>query len=161
MLSDQLTQLMLTAHKIQKRPLLHPAIAPARSGSSVAKIVYVSASTSFIVIIKRVQKLLGHVEERLNPRVRSGASETQLAAAVDEAARRRSMGDGEEVIIKGTGKAVEMVLRVGLWWQSQEGVHVAVRTSSVGAVDDIVRDEEIEASRVRRLSCLEVSVRMS
>jgi ribonuclease P/MRP protein subunit POP7 len=68
----------------------------------------------------------------------------------------------EEVIIKATGKAIERCLQVGLWAMQQEDLRVEVRTSSVGAVDDVVEDDgdgEVE-SRVRRVSCLEVGVRL-
>jgi ribonuclease P/MRP protein subunit POP7 len=68
----------------------------------------------------------------------------------------------EEVIVKATGKAIERCLQVGLWAMQQEDLRVEVRTGSVGAVDDVVEvgeGGEVE-SRVRRVSCLEVRVRL-
>ena len=62
--------------------------------------------------------------------------------------------------MKGTGKAVEMVMRLGVWWGGREDVQVRVGTGSVGAVDDVVEGGEVEGSRVRRVSCLEVGVRL-
>ncbi|RAL62140.1 hypothetical protein DID88_002624 [Monilinia fructigena] len=42
--------------RIQKRPLMHPAIASPRSSSE--KVVYVSPQSSFIAIVKRVRRYL-------------------------------------------------------------------------------------------------------
>jgi ribonuclease P/MRP protein subunit POP7 len=69
----------------------------------------------------------------------------------------------EEVIMKATGKAIEKLLRLAIWWQGQKGVVVRIRTGSVGAVDDVVEkggEELVEESRIRRTSCLEVGVRL-
>jgi ribonuclease P/MRP protein subunit POP7 len=47
-------------------------------------------------------------------------------------------GAGEEVLLKGTGKAVQRVLELGLWFQQREERFVVrLRTGSVGAVDDV------------------------
>lgn len=70
---------------------------------------------------------------------------------------------GEEVVMKGTGKAIEKVLQLALYWQGEKDVRVQVRTGSVGAVDDVVGKESGEmedGSRVRRVSCLDVGVRL-
>jgi ribonuclease P/MRP protein subunit POP7 len=73
-------------------------------------------------------------------------------------------GKGEEVILKATGKAIERLLGVALFFQGEEGVKVEVRTGSVGAVDDVVEKKsgaETGESQVRRTSCLEVAVRLA
>ena len=67
------------------------------------------------------------------------------------------------MILKATGKAIEKLLRLTIWFQEQEDLTVRVRTGSVGAVDDVVGvdvegEEMEESSRVRRASCLEVLV---
>lgn len=72
-------------------------------------------------------------------------------------------GGGEEVVLKATGKAVERLLGVAAWFMGEGGGEayiVRVRTGSVGAVDDVVSPEGEEGSRVRRVSCLEVGVRL-
>jgi ribonuclease P/MRP protein subunit POP7 len=72
-------------------------------------------------------------------------------------------GNGEEVVLKATGKAIERLLQVALFFENEEGVKVEIRTGSVGAVDDVVEREgggETGESRVRRTSCLEVWVRL-
>jgi ribonuclease P/MRP protein subunit POP7 len=73
-------------------------------------------------------------------------------------------GKGEEVMLKATGKAIERLLGVALFFQGEEGVKVEFRTGSVGAVDDVVEKEngtETGESQVRRVSCLEVAVRLA
>lgn len=77
---------------------------------------------------------------------------------------KKAGGNGGEVVMKGTGKAIEKTLMLANWWQQQDGVRVVVRTKSVAAVDDIVgvdkKDEDVgeSESRVRRVSVLEVAV---
>jgi len=64
-------------------------------------------------------------------------------------------------MLKGTGKAIEKVLGMVVYWLGQEDVEVRVRTRSVGAVDDVVEkgsEEEVGESRLRRVSCLEVGI---
>lgn len=92
-------------------------------------------------------------------------------------AARKGKRDGagaEEVILKGTGKAIEKVLALAAWFQDEAqdhiGVKVALRTSSVGAIDDVVprsegqntKEAEDNAdgdeTRIRRVSCLEVGI---
>lgn len=51
-------------------------------------------------------------------------------------------GGGEEVVLKGTGKAIQKVLELGLWFQQREEYTVRLRTGSVGAIDDIVVGED-------------------
>ncbi len=65
--------------------------------------------------------------------------------------------------MKATGKAVEKLLRLAVHFQGEEGIRVRVGTGSVGAVDDVVGEagEETGESRVRRMSCLEVGVRLA
>ena len=76
----------------------------------------------------------------------------------------RDKGKGEEVILKGTGRAVEKVLALGLFFQGQTDCRVRVGTGSVGAVDDLVEKgddgdgEGEEETRVRRVSVVEVGV---
>lgn len=86
-----------------------------------------------------------------------------MRAIQDAVAAVGQTGRGEEVVIKGTGKAIEKVLQLALYWQGQRDVKVEVRTGSVGAVDDVVSKdgEDVgENSRVRRVSCLEIGVRL-
>ena len=47
-------------------------------------------------------------------------------------------GPGEDVIVKATGKAIDKVLRIALFYMSRDGYRVRLRTGSVGAIDDVV-----------------------
>ena len=96
-------------------------------------------------------------------------------------------GGKEEVVVKGTGKAISKVVSVAAWFQDEgngKGVQVRLRTGSVGAVDDVVPvekkvkklkegkgdeaegggaedgdgEEEDPETQVRRVSCLEVGI---
>lgn len=50
---------------------------------------------------------------------------------------------GERVMIKGTGKAVQKVLELGLWFQQRDEFEVRLRTGTVGAVDDVEVGEDV------------------
>lgn len=55
---------------------------------------------------------------------------------------------GESVTVKGTGKAIQKVLELGLWFQQREDQYtVKLNTGSVAAIDDITIDSEDEHAR--------------
>lgn len=73
------------------------------------------------------------------------------------------------MVLKGTNRAIEKVLGLGLYFQKQDNCMVRLRTGSVGVVDDIVQEEEevgeegdegeeLPESRVRKVSVVEVAV---
>jgi ribonuclease P/MRP protein subunit POP7 len=71
----------------------------------------------------------------------------------------------EEVLLKATGKAIEKLLGLVVYFQEQDDVKVVVRTGSVGAVDDILIKGDGsdgvgggDRSQVRRTSALEVGI---
>ncbi|KAH7382068.1 Rpp20 subunit of nuclear RNase MRP and P-domain-containing protein [Cadophora sp. MPI-SDFR-AT-0126] len=160
--------LLTKNQKISKRPLLHAPISSPLTSASTPKIIYVSASSPFISIIKRVRTYLDAIESRSAGKLSLEGGDGKLLKGIE-----RGVGGGgegkrdEEVVVKGTGKAIEKVVRVAAWWQGRrEEVRVVVRTGSVGAVDDVVVRGEgegegmVEESRVRRVSCLEVGIRL-
>ena len=69
---------------------------------------------------------------------------------------------GAEAVVLGTGKAVQKVLKVASWFSDEKDCAVEVRTRTVGTVDDVVvEDGEMEdESRVRKLSCLEATIKL-
>lgn len=72
-------------------------------------------------------------------------------------------GSGAEVVVLGTGKAVEKTLKVASWFSEEKDCAVSIKTKTVGTVDDIVAGDEAEAedeSRVRKLSCLEITIKL-
>ncbi|KAG9241600.1 Rpp20 subunit of nuclear RNase MRP and P-domain-containing protein, partial [Calycina marina] len=146
--------------KICKRPLLHAPIASPYTTSSISpKTLYISPSTPFASTIKRVRTLLSHIESRASGPI---SFSSKLGPQITAGIKARRDGSKEEVILKGTGRAIEKVLGIAVYWQGQADVVVRVRTGSVGAVDDVVENgnDEVETgeSRVRRTSCLEVGI---
>ncbi|OQN96561.1 hypothetical protein B0A48_16991 [Cryoendolithus antarcticus] len=151
---DKLPRLPKDA-ELSKRPLFRPAIPSPYSGSDNQKTVYVSAKTPFLSAVKRVEKLLKLADKRTvqsattiakqreqsRKRKRSfgeydGDEIAGIAAVAEE--QRKSGEDREEVVIKGTGKAVQKVLELGSWFQQRElEYRVRLRTGSVGAIDDV------------------------
>lgn len=107
--------------------------------------------------IKRVEKLLRLADKRdlqtatthaqKNKRKRrrddDGGEDEVVAVArgvEEEKERKRRAGgvSGEEVLIKGTGKAISKAMEIGSWFlQREKEFVVRIRTGSVGAVDDV------------------------
>jgi ribonuclease P/MRP protein subunit POP7 len=170
-LHRQLTDLTYADAKISKRPLLHAPIASARAGSSVQKVIYVSSSSPFISIVKRVRKFLVEIDKRAmgsvsftNPEATALGDRARLAQA-GESSGNGIKGRQEEVMVKGTGKAIDKALQIALHFQGQGDCVVRLRTGSVGAIDDITlegdgaaEDGEVEETRIRRVSVLEVAI---
>ncbi|KAF2482149.1 Rpp20 subunit of nuclear RNase MRP and P-domain-containing protein [Neohortaea acidophila] len=140
---------------VHKRPLLHPPLPSQYSNAHHPKVVYISTKTPFLSAVKRVEKLLRLSDKRLiqsattlakqnsGKRKRGGAPDEilEIAETLESKRKRRRVedgGGGEEVVMKGTGKAIQKVMELGLWFQQREGYRVRLRTGSVGAVDDIV-----------------------
>ncbi|KAH9212793.1 Rpp20 subunit of nuclear RNase MRP and P-domain-containing protein [Leptodontidium sp. 2 PMI_412] len=159
--------LLTKNQKISKRPLLHAPIASPRTSSSTPKIIYVSASSPFISVVKRVRTYLDAIEARAAGKLSLEGGDQRLLKGIERGVNSAGgNGEGkrdEEVLIKGTGKAIEKVVRLAAWWGGQSDVRVVVRTGSVGAIDDVIQEEGEggeEESRVRRVSCLEVGIRL-
>lgn len=92
-----------------------------------------------------------------------GLKRRAAAAATSKNATDDSEGNEYAVTIMGTGRAVEKVLGLAGWFEQEGDCVVEVRTGTVGTVDDVLAaedEEEEDASRVRRMSCLEVSVQL-
>lgn len=106
--------------------------------------------------VKRVEKLLNLADKRdvqaattqaqKNKRKRRRTNDDEedevmaIARGVEEGRekkRRVAGASGEQVIVKGTGKAVGKVMELGAWFGQRGEFEVRVRTGSVGAVDDV------------------------
>ena len=136
---------------VQRRPIIHAAIASPFAGRGVQKIVYVSSKTPIMSAVKRVKRLLYEIEKRATQDVKLiGRGERAGMQKLAEA-RERLAKEGEEVLVKASGRAMHRAVRVGEWFRNQEtemDCKVEVRTGSVSVVDDIVElddDEEAEA----------------
>ena len=92
--------------------------------------------------MKRVRKLLALVDQRSIGKVDITGKNSNDKQRLKEIARQDK--EKEEVLLKATGKAIEKVLGLALFFQGQEDLVVKIRTGSVGAVDDIVEVEQPE-----------------
>jgi ribonuclease P/MRP protein subunit POP7 len=153
--------------RVQKRALNRRQL-PA---SAKSRIVYVSSSTPFMSAVKRIRKQLdaalrSTATSSAGPGAGLGRKEPSLHDRVEALRHSRGGGDGggdgPVVTVMGTGRAVEKTLGVAGWFQQQPDCVVELRTRTVGTVDDvIIEDEDVEdSSRIRKLSCLEVIVRL-
>ena len=132
---------------VQRRPINHAPIASPFAGSAVQKVVYVSSKTPFMSAVKRVKRLLREIEKRATQDVKlidrgERAGMRRLAEAREQLSK-----DGEEVLVKASGRAMERALRVGEWFRTKEkeiNCKVEVRTGSVSVVDDVVEVEDEE-----------------
>lgn len=139
-----------------------------------------------MAVVKKVRKALEGGNGQ--PRSTRGLPLTAQVAALNTGAggsgRQEGNANGKkEVVILGTGRAIEKTLNVAAWFQRQPDCKVNLRTRSVAAVDDVVLgtgDEENKEldldeadgemdmeggvadaedyARVRMISCLEVAV---
>jgi ribonuclease P/MRP protein subunit POP7 len=88
-------------------------------------------------------------QKQISKRGRGARDGDEILAIAEEAEQQRrnntkNDGHGEEVLLKGTGKAVQKVLELGLWFQQRKDQYVVrLNTGSVGAIDDIeVQNDE-------------------
>jgi ribonuclease P/MRP protein subunit POP7 len=111
-----------------------------------------------------VRKYLSHIEARATgPITFSARNERDILRQIEDGVSGKGKGREEEVMMKATGKAIEKLLGLAVYFQGQEDVKLCIRTGSGGVVDDIVAkggmDVEMEeGSQVRRTSALEVGI---
>ncbi|MCJ1245635.1 hypothetical protein MMC30_002839 [Trapelia coarctata] len=129
---------------ISKRPLLHPAIPSPYTSASQKKILYISARTPFISAVKRIRKLLSLIDEREVGQIDLAGGKSGRNGKGSERQKLGKKAGKEEVFLKGTGRAIEKVLGLALFFEGQEDVKVRVGTGSVGVVDDIVEGDRPE-----------------
>lgn len=174
--------------RIQKRPL--PRRTPA-SASVVGHVdadgyrtpagrsptcVHVSAKAPFMSVVKRVRKalengpqktkglpLLARVAALNTGRGSAGGGDDNEEGEVDGGAGKA----GAEVLVLGTGRAIEKTLNVAAWFNRQKDCRVTLRTRTLGAVDDVImgeteggEEDEEDQARVRMVSCLEVVIKL-
>ncbi|KXJ93723.1 Rpp20 subunit of nuclear RNase MRP and P-domain-containing protein [Microdochium bolleyi] len=164
-----------------RKRMLPEHTAPSSHNSNVHRI-HVSPKTPFRSVTARVRK-------QLDKNLRTASSSTSVFAnklasrkhaSLDERVRAiqrhgsggSATGDSGigiessgEVLVLGTGRAIEKVVTVAGFFQKQKDCIVRLRTTTIGAIDDIVVEgEEHEGlqgdSRLRMLSALEVSIKL-
>lgn len=121
--------------------------------------------------VQRVRKTLdrAHLSHQNNA-TGPGGKHASLASRIEGLERSaQASGAGSEgrekeveVLVTGTGRALEKVLGVAAWFEEQGDCLVEIKTGTVGTVDDVVDEdgEEEEESRVRRMSSLEVVLKL-
>lgn len=119
--------------------------------------MYVSTGTPFMSAVKRVRK-------QLDQGLSTGAApkNASLQSRLDGLRRMQDREDGVVVTVMGTGRAVDKTVRLASWFEQQGDCIVEMRTRTVATVDDVIvpdGDEEDE-SRVRKMSCLELSIKL-
>ncbi len=128
---------------IQRRPLNHAPVASPYAGASVQKVVYVSSKTPLMSAVKRVKNLLAHIEKRAMQDVDISKGKDAMKRLAEASG---ALGkNGEEVVVKASGRAIGQAMKVGEWFMSKVdeiSCRVEVRTGSVQAVDDLI---EVEA----------------
>ncbi|KAI0119860.1 Rpp20 subunit of nuclear RNase MRP and P-domain-containing protein [Daldinia grandis] len=160
---------------VRRRPI------PTRTPSTRAsRRIYITPKTPFRSVTARVRK-------QLDKNLREASSSTKaftnrLAsnknASLDErirAIQRQStsknsgsgigLEDAGEVVVLGTGRAIQKVVEVAMFFQKQQDCIVQLQTGSVGAVDDVVLEGEEEwgaegEERTRMMSSLEASIKL-
>ena len=71
-----------------------------------------------------------------------------------------------EVVVLGTGRAIEKVVHVAAFFRGQPDCDVTLRTASVRAVDEVIvegdgeHEGSMEQRGARMVSCLEVHIRL-
>lgn len=132
---------------VERRPLIHAPVASPFAGRSVQKVVYVSCNTPIMAAVKRVKKLLLHVEKRSMQGIDLTKDRNAMRKLAE--ANEKLGKNGEAVLVKASGRAMEQALKVGEWFRDREdelACNVDVRTGSVQAVDDIVERETDEST---------------
>ncbi|KIW04061.1 uncharacterized protein PV09_04879 [Verruconis gallopava] len=152
--------------RIHKRRLTRAPIVS--KGSSNPQIIYISSRTPFMSAISRIRKHVTSLQTRRSQSIAAASSKRKsasfqkakgdriLAAAIESLDRQENSARGaptDEVLVKGTGKAIEKLVSIAGWLQEHaqaEGVRVRLETESWWAVDDVslvgVTDEEAEGA---------------
>ena len=110
-------------------------------------------------------------------------SEAQMLRLLEEERERKRRNEGEEIVLRAMGKAIEKALELAVYFQGQEEFKVRIGTGTVSVVDDIVEvddegggdgggggdkmdtgekdieGEEVPETQIRRTSMLEVGIR--
>lgn len=166
--------------KIRTRPITHPPIPSPYTGADQPKVIYVSAKSSFIGVVKRVENIFKKIHKQNMAQIDliegKGTDKQKLESLASAAAVAVEAETPQAVFLKATNMAIDKALGIALYLKEQGDFVVQLRTDTVAVVDDIiyaavpkdvaesgdkVKDEEEEPkSRVRYLSVLEVALTM-
>ncbi|KAI1263443.1 Rpp20 subunit of nuclear RNase MRP and P-domain-containing protein [Xylariaceae sp. FL1019] len=162
---------------VRRRPLPSGPV----SSSHSTHTINVTPKTPFQSITTRVRK---HLDKNLRQSASARGTFTNrlsqnkdasLASRVRQIQRQAKdattnglglgLENSGEVLLVATGRAIEKLTNVALFFQNQNDCIVQLRTRSIAAVDDVVGPEEdgLEGDvdeRARMISCLEVSIKL-
>lgn len=134
-----------------------------QSASSRTRPIHVSTSTPFMAVISRVRKEL----DKCLQSQASGPSTRGLGLAQRVELLHRSdaaRGSNCEVLVRGTGRAIEKTLQAAGWFMAHGDYEIDIRTRTVDTVDVVESSEGPspldDERRVRRMNCFEVAVRL-
>lgn len=169
---------LLTVHsdsRVNKRPISRTqALQRGSLASPKQRIIYVGTKSPFMSVVSRARKALNNGPGGLRANSSSkglplAARVAALSTGITSTERQAEDGDrAEEVLIRGSGRAMAKTLEVAAWFTRESDVLVSLRTMSLEAVDDVVVDEDDaeaeggfaaeEETRVRMVNCLEVGL---
>ncbi|KAI0195679.1 Rpp20 subunit of nuclear RNase MRP and P-domain-containing protein [Xylaria flabelliformis] len=162
---------------VRRRPIPSGPVASTTS----ARRIHVSAKTPFRSVTTRVRKQLDkYLRQSASSRAtftnklsqKKNASLGERVRRIQEQSQNAATGglglgleNSGEVLVLGTGRAIQKVAEVALFFQKQPDCIVQLRTGSVAAVDDVISKEEdgLEGDvteRARMMSSLEASIRL-
>lgn len=147
-------------------------------GADEENVVYVSARSSFVGVVKRVGKIFIRIHKQNMAEVKlieGKDTDKQKLESLASAAAATKDQKSQVVLLKATNRAIDKALGVALYLREQGDLLVQLKTGTVAVVDDIIlkkmlenaakgekepegSEEELE-TRVRHLSMLEVSIR--
>jgi ribonuclease P/MRP protein subunit POP7 len=115
-----------------------------------------------MAVVKRARKQLNASLQAPGAAPKNASVHARVEALKQQTASGETRGEGSVVTLMGTGKAVERTLAVASWFEQEGDCLVEMRTRTVATVDDVVvEDGDVEdESRLRKLSCLEVSIKL-
>lgn len=139
--------------------------------------LYVNPRTPFRSVTTRVRKQLDKIlrtASSLDPQAPTArlARRSTLSVAARAHTLQRDPGasgigleTAREVVVLGTGRAIEKVVHVAAFFRGQPDCDVTLRTASLRAVDEVIveggeHEGGTEQRRARMVSCLEAHIRL-
>lgn len=128
-------------------------------------IIHIATKSPFMGTVSKIRHALDRAP---SSRSTKGLPLAARMAALNSPAPSSAERLEDEVLVRGTGRAMAKALHVAAWFGKQSEYVVSVRTMSLETVDDVVVDEDgandeggfaaEEESRTRMVNCLEVGV---
>lgn len=127
-------------------------------------IIYIATKSPFMGIVSKIRHAL---DKAPSSRSTKGLPLAARMAALNAPASASDRPD-DEVLVRGTGRAMAKTLHIAAWFGKQSEYVVSVRTMSLETVDDVVVDDDgaddeggfaaDQESRARMVNCLELGI---